>query len=127
MNGYIKVGKPTQGHQATLEKLGYEVQEQDGHFVVEVEGFVDSLDLSQGDAHDRLQEIISNKQALTYRTTVTMLLPSKENPEEKVARVIDGIPMATKLGVLSCLVMKPRLGKSKKNTGSLFSLDDFIS
>lgn len=112
--GSIKLGKNTKAHRANLEKMGYKVSEEGDELKVEVTGFVQHLDLSEN--QDALKEVIAKKQALTYSTKVLF----------KDGKSLFGVPACTRLGALSCLVMKPEKGAKKEKTESEFNLDDFI-
>ena len=112
--GSIKMGKNTKNHAAALRKMGYEVTEEGDELKVQVTGFVQHLDLSEN--QDALKEVIAKKQALTYSTKVLF----------KDGKSLFGVPACTRLGALSCLVMKPAKGAKKEKVESEFNLDDFI-
>jgi len=111
--GLIKLGKNTAGHKARLEKAGYKVVQEGENLQVEISGFVQSLDLSQG--KEALREVVANKQALSYSTRVLF----------SDGKSLFGVPACTRLGELSFLVMKPQRGEKVK-IESEFSLDDIL-
>ncbi|MBU3748685.1 MAG: hypothetical protein FGM36_15595 [Burkholderiaceae bacterium] len=111
--GVIKMGKHTSGHKASLEKAGYKVTEENGHLQVEVTGFVQNLDLSQG--KEALRDIVANRQALSYSTRVLF----------SDGKSLFGVPACTRLGELSFLIMKPQKGEKVKVEAE-FSLDDIL-
>lgn len=113
--GSIKMGKNTKGHRASLEKMGYKVSEEEGELKVEVTGFVSHLDLSEN--QDALREVIAKKQALTYSTKVLF----------KDGKSLFGVPACTRLGALSCLIMKPAKGAKAPKEGGEFNIDDFLA
>lgn len=93
--GFIKSGKPTRAHQRWLEAKGYSVEVvvigEDTYLKVAVEGFVDSLDISK----ESLQETVTRKYAMTYKTKGSIDGSAKS-----------GLQLCWALGPVSALVMK---------------------
>lgn len=107
--GIIKIGKSTQNHERNLKALGYTVDVVGNELHVQVEGFVDALDLSAG--RKPLQDLIRERKALGYKTRVT----------REDGRVVFGVPACVYLQDLSCLMMAP----PRKEHRPRFAIDDF--
>lgn len=122
MKGFIKMGKHTRGHGATLKSLGYEIRETELFVEIEVSKILtatDLVDLTQN--LDALTAIVKAKQGISYATPVRF----KGGAIQTGIRACQGLE-AVKRG-LSCLVMtpvdrSPAVAESPTETGDLKSL-----
>lgn len=113
MFGTIKLGKNTEKHQQTLETLGYVVSKTEEGIAVEV---TKAIDTEFTATKANLKQLIADKQCLTYKTKIAF--------EDGTVR--SSILACTKLGVLSCLIMKVEGEKKAKSTTALFDIDDIL-
>jgi len=123
--GFIKSGKKTSGHQATLELLGYTVNKVDEGIEVEVSEFVDELDLTE-DPKGVLKAVVQAKKALTYGTKLQVKV---KRDDKEVVKEYSGIFACGQLSRLfdqdlSCLVMKDKAKAKAKKAAKLGSFLD---
>ena len=109
----IKTGKNTEGHKSTLETLGYTVTDTTDGIAVEVTAAIDSEFTA---SKKNLKALIAAKQCLTYKTAITF--------EDGTTR--KSILACTKMGALSCLIMKVPEEKKAKEATTLFDINDLL-
>lgn len=97
VNGTIRMGKRTEGHEAWLTARGYSVRRDSDVLHVEGREFVDSVDLTgPDDGVSLLREMVAKQQLATYRTRFTF----------NGGEVRSGIFAVGRLGAASALVVK---------------------
>lgn len=116
MFAYIKIGKKTQKHGEYLQKLGYELKEENGHFKIEVSEFHGPVDLSTAENREDAQvafakEMRAKKAVISYKTPVTT----------HDGKAMTGLAACAYLGVASCLVAKESESKQQRSVDAFFA------
>jgi hypothetical protein len=94
---YIKIGRNTAAHGAKLKELGYEVEEENGHFVIEASEVVENADFSTPDkGKELIAAMVKDKKVFSYKTKFDF----------GGGRILTSIMACTELGPASALVTK---------------------
>ena len=109
----IKLGKNTENHAQTLEILGYVVTKTEEGIAVEVTKAIEDEFVA---TKANIKALIAAKQCLTYKTSIHF--------EDGSTR--KSILACSKLGVLSCLIMKVESEKKVKSATALFDINDIL-
>lgn len=113
MQGKIKINSHTSGHRAVLERLGYSVEEVDGHLLIECTEFVGSADFTSAEAAKAsVQALVQGRKLWTYTTEFRL-----RNPNTGAIETHSNFFALKKLPLeITALIAKPARGGGRKAT-----------